>query len=142
MLLAAGQKVILKVENVQWQYRDAYHSKDHIKEFNEYSGTIVCDKWHGEHRIGLTTTIHKFPVRVLQRHRIVEVNGTPVNYKEAAVEVAPPYEEYTVPGSKGNTYKVTVNDGVVMCTCPGYQYRGDCKHVNSLEKLRQEKLNK
>ena len=30
-----------------------------------------------------------------------------------------------VQGSKGNTY--TIQDG--KCTCPGFTYRGDCKHV-------------
>ena len=30
-----------------------------------------------------------------------------------------------VKGSKGNTY--TIEDG--KCSCPGYTYRGNCKHV-------------
>ena len=33
-----------------------------------------------------------------------------------------------VQGSNGNTY--TIQDG--KCSCPGYTYRGDCKHVKSL----------
>ena len=35
-------------------------------------------------------------------------------------------------GSKGNTYYVTVEDGITQCTCPGYKYRGNCKHVNEV----------
>jgi len=31
----------------------------------------------------------------------------------------------TVKGSNGNTY--TIQDGV--CSCPGYTFRGSCKHV-------------
>jgi predicted nucleic acid-binding Zn finger protein len=31
----------------------------------------------------------------------------------------------TVIGSKGQTYTVTENS----CTCPGYTYRGTCKHL-------------
>ena len=31
----------------------------------------------------------------------------------------------TVQGSKGNVY--TIQDG--KCSCPGFTYRGDCKHV-------------
>ena len=31
----------------------------------------------------------------------------------------------TVKGSKGNTY--TIKDG--NCSCPGFTFRGDCKHV-------------
>lgn len=32
-------------------------------------------------------------------------------------------------GSKGNTYYVTEEDGHKTCSCPGYIYRGKCKHV-------------
>lgn len=32
-----------------------------------------------------------------------------------------------VQGSKGNTYEVDVE--ARTCTCPGFQYRGNCKHV-------------
>ena len=33
-----------------------------------------------------------------------------------------------VQGSKGNTY--TIEDG--KCSCPGYTFRGDCKHVKAI----------
>jgi hypothetical protein len=36
-------------------------------------------------------------------------------------------------GSKGNTYFVTLgDDDLLQCTCPGYMYRGACKHVTSV----------
>jgi hypothetical protein len=34
-----------------------------------------------------------------------------------------------VKGSKGNSY--FVNDAEGTCTCPGYTYRGKCKHVET-----------
>lgn len=33
-----------------------------------------------------------------------------------------------IEGSKGNTYEVDIEAGT--CTCPGYQFRGKCKHVD------------
>ena len=36
-------------------------------------------------------------------------------------------------GSKGNTYVVTVDgDGDISCTCPGYRFRGKCKHYTAI----------
>ena len=36
-----------------------------------------------------------------------------------------------VAGSKGQTYIVNLDDNT--CTCPGYTFRGNCKHVKELE---------
>ena len=35
-----------------------------------------------------------------------------------------------VTGSKGNQYSVDTDKGT--CSCPGYTYRGNCKHVKEL----------
>ncbi len=35
-----------------------------------------------------------------------------------------------VKGSKGNSYWVNVEEK--SCTCPGFTFRGDCKHVKEL----------
>lgn len=43
--------------------------------------------------------------------------------KSAVIEVA---------GSKGSVYYVDVEQKT--CTCPGFQFRGDCKHIKELIK--------
>lgn len=34
-----------------------------------------------------------------------------------------------VAGSKGQKYTLTRANGTWSCTCPGYAYRGNCRHV-------------
>jgi SWIM zinc finger len=52
-----------------------------------------------------------------------EVQGEPDNPTSIAVQ-----------GSKGNTYYLTKEPTGWTCTCPGFTYRGKCKHVASKEK--------
>lgn len=35
-----------------------------------------------------------------------------------------------VKGSKGNSYFVNIEDK--SCTCPGFTFRGDCKHIKEI----------
>ena len=34
-----------------------------------------------------------------------------------------------ITGSKGQVYSLTRSNGTWTCTCPGYAFRGQCKHV-------------
>jgi len=42
-------------------------------------------------------------------------------------------ETWEFVGSKGDKYFVQKTDNVLKCTCPGFTFRGDCKHVKSVE---------
>ena len=37
-----------------------------------------------------------------------------------------------VVGSSGQKYIVKKSDGICTCTCPGFKYRGECKHVKKV----------
>ena len=128
-LLKKGSEVSLKVENVMWPMRDRYAPGVVRDEFNYYTGTIVYEKWYNPNQVGLTTGQDWFPVRVVERHRIVEVNDLPVDYTEPASDRI----EKKVQGSKGNEYTVVKEHGKSSCTCPGFTYRGQCKHLMELE---------
>jgi len=42
-------------------------------------------------------------------------------------------EKWEFVGSKGDTYIVEKIDDMLKCTCPGFTFRGECKHVKSVE---------
>jgi hypothetical protein len=42
-------------------------------------------------------------------------------------------EKWEFTGSKGDSYIVERLDGVLRCSCPGFTFRGDCKHVKQVE---------
>ena len=37
-------------------------------------------------------------------------------------------------GSKGNIYTVVKEPHGLVCNCPGFQYRGHCKHITEVDK--------
>jgi len=40
---------------------------------------------------------------------------------------------WTVTGSKGNQYTVSEHAGIISCSCPGFQFRNACRHVDDLQ---------
>ena len=51
-------------------------------------------------------------------------------YEDENIDTSVERIEFT--GSKGNIYVVTVDNGNVKCTCPGYKFRGQCKHSSEV----------
>ena len=127
-MLTVGNTVTVKVRNSLYDMRDRYANGYVGPEYNEYTGTVVHEKWYGDDKIGLTTDMKHFPVRVLSLANIVEVSGAKHDYQP----VKSALETITVQGSKGNTYIVTKENGKATCTCPGYGFRKTCKHVQEL----------
>lgn len=111
----------VKIKNTQWERKTAYFFE--VPQFNHYEGEEVKVKWCNESQLALTTDNKEFAFRVLQKQLIVEIDGLPYSY-----DVNPKQESKIrfVKGSKGQTYEVTGNS---KCTCPGFTFRGACKHL-------------
>ena len=124
-ILTVGNTVTIKVRNALWDARHRYAAGVVGPEFNEYTGTIVRQKWFKEDQIGITSDVRGLPFRVIDRERIVEVNGAKSTY----TPVIHQRETKVVQGSKGNSYVVTRDGKTTTCTCPGFQYRKTCKHA-------------
>ena len=124
----AGDTITIKVKNPVWPMRKAYASYVHVPEFNTFTGRVVRD-----HRaikpgqIGLTTDEPNFDLRVIDIERIVSVDDAVFTQP---VKTEPSTKTWTVQGSKGKTYTVTLDHGRYECTCPGFQFRRSCKHVD------------
>jgi hypothetical protein len=70
------------------------------------------------------------PIRIDLRGRKFAVNS--VQFKTELTEPEPEGRVIEVTGSKGDVYKVTELHGNYSCTCSGFRFRGDCKHVKSV----------
>jgi len=63
-------------------------------------------------------TVFKNPIKQFSkaRRQFVKIGERPEEFSKNVI---------VVKGSNGNTY--TIEDG--KCSCPGFTFRGDCKHV-------------
>lgn len=96
-------------------------------EFFEFEGDEVQVKWLNPGQMALSTGNPEFPFRVLNRSLIVSINNQTIEHKESAVKT------FTIKGSKGDVYTVTVDSGKSHCTCSGFQFRKSCKHVKEVD---------
>ena len=101
----------------------AVYASGVVNQFNEYTGKILPNpKWVSSDSICISTGESHFPFRIIDRERIIEL-GEPV-------AIATRSETFIVQGSKpGSTYTVTRDGSHWSCTCVGFGFRKDCKHV-------------
>jgi hypothetical protein len=76
-------------------------------------------------------TVFKAPIRIDVRGRKFKLNA--VQFKTAIKAEQPEGRVWEVAGSKGDVYKVTEVRGQFSCTCSGFKFRGDCKHVKTVQ---------
>lgn len=120
-----GETVTVKVRNPLWPARARYAQS--IPEFNIYTGTVVPTvRGYGADVLCLSTGQKQFPVRIIDLDRIV---GQEKSVKTSQNN----FESWVVIGSKGSKYNVTKNGKHFECSCPAYQFRRSCKHINELK---------
>jgi len=115
----------VKVQNPQFNRPGIWMFEQ--PEFFEYQGDEVQVKWLKPGEIALSTGNPEFPFRVLQKSQIVSINNQVMEHKESAIKT------FTVKGSKGDSYTVTIDGSKSHCTCSGFQFRKSCKHVKEVD---------
>jgi hypothetical protein len=75
--------------------------------------------------------VFRNPIRIDTRGRKFVIN--PVQYETTVTAPEPEGRVWEVQGSKGDVYKVTELGGEYSCTCSGFRFRGDCKHVKGVK---------
>ena len=96
-------------------------------EFFVYEGEQVPTfKWSEPGTICLTTGDPKFPVRQIHPDDIVSIDDAPIDAPKPKTEE----RVMLVQGSKGSTYTVTIGPRGKSCTCSGFQFRHNCRHIN------------
>jgi hypothetical protein len=97
-----------------------------VREWNQYTGTIVPNlKGFGNDVFCLTTGDPKFPVRVIEKARCSVFLQSYLPAPAASSK-----KMFSVKASKpGSTYTVTCDGTHWSCTCVGFGFRKDCKHI-------------
>ena len=75
--------------------------------------------------------VFRNPIRIDLRGRKFVVN--PVQFETELKEPEPEGRSWTVRGSKGDEYRVTELNGDYSCTCSGFRFRGQCRHIAELQ---------
>ena len=54
-------------------------------------------------------------------------------YKPRQTEPIVGEKTWSVKGSKGNTYTIKLSGGTYSCSCPGYGFRRNCRHIKEIK---------
>lgn len=72
----------------------------------------------------------KKPIRIDTRGR--KFKEVPNTWRFVVEEQEPEGRTWVVKGSKGDEYKVTELNNNYSCTCSGFKFRGQCRHVTEI----------
>jgi hypothetical protein len=99
-------------------------------DYNVYEGKVLPSyKWLNDRQFCLSGNT-AWPIRVINMDYVDDISILSGSFKEVdtgtrIIEVA---------GSKGSKYIVTSDSKGWTCTCTGFQFRKQCKHISELSK--------
>ena len=111
-------------ETTEWA--DA-KSDNHIYLLDDSKSKMYAYVRHGR---GLPQKFSK-PIRIDIRGRKFKLN--PEQFTIDVEAEVPEGRVIEVQGSKGDVYRVTELRGEYSCTCSGFKFRGDCRHIKGVQ---------
>ena len=111
-------------------YQPSFHRADPYCEHEIVGEQLDNIKWLKPDEIAVTNPNHPNGFSILHKKNILWIKDS--QGKTATIKIDPEYRQWTVNGSKGNTYLVIRQKGLYNCTCPGYTYRKTCRHITEV----------
>ena len=103
----------------------------YIPDVSVFTGDIIPNpNWIGSDSLCLSTGETWFPFRIIKKSEIVS-SSTPIEYNAPKTD----RNVFQAKGTKGNQYTITRGGTQWSCTCVGFGFRKDCKHINAAKKM-------
>ena len=122
------QPQVGKTVRVTTRYPDHYYWARSPWQDQTYEGTVMApDRSVPQGSFFLhTPQTPEYPLRAIALARVIALE-----YADGSAPPTTPSDVrvWQVEGSRGTVYTVTEAQGQRRCTCPGFQFRKDCKHV-------------
>lgn len=100
----------------------------------EFTGTVLNPyKWLNDRQFCLSGD-KDWPIRVMDMNSVEDIKLLSGKMKTIDLDT----KVWNVSGSKGNKYVVTRNASKWSCTCQGFQFRKQCKHISELSGVKQK----
>lgn len=111
------------IEMTEWDDGKSYH---HVYWMNDSKAKIYAyARWGNPNDV----QVFKKPIQIDIRGRKFDPVQNIFGFADPS---APTAEQWTIAGSKGDKYIVERTDNGLTCTCSGFKFRGDCKHVKQI----------
>lgn len=90
----------------------------------ELTGDVISVPWLAPNQFAVTNPNHPNKFSVISLDKVVDLRSN-----KATIKLDSDYKEWTVQGSKGNTYLVIRKENKYTCSCPGFTFRKNCRHL-------------
>lgn len=87
---------------------------------------LPSEKYDQPNTFRIPADVPYMDVRVIDLKNVIELT---INGKAAEVTEYEGVKIVTITGSKGNEYTVTIDQDSAKCTCIGFSYRRQCRHL-------------